>query len=219
MTFPSLSKLMDKSICDTYEQEHREYIGASSIGNACARSIWYAFHDAPRTPLTAKQIRTFKIGKQLESILKDELRTLNIDFVDSEELIACYDEEISIFKGNLDGLIEINGMRIAVEIKTANDASFNNFKKNGLYTWSQIYYAQVQSYMGMKKIPGAYIVVLNKNTGETHDEYVEFNEIYYAELKMKAKQISEAKEPPERLNKNPVYYICAMCPFKEICHS
>ena len=214
----SLSKLIDKAVEETHVDEKREYIGSSSIGNPCPRAIWYAYKGHEKKPLTAKQIRTFEMGKILEEMIKEQVRLLGFPLNDGAQFTACYDDEVKVFQGNVDGMLEIDGRFVILEIKTANDANFQAFVKKGLKTWSPSYYSQVQAYMGMKGVNEAYIVVLNKNTAELHDEHVQFDDIFYHELRAKAKVISESEEPPERINKNPMFYICAMCQYKEACH-
>ena len=214
----SLSKLIDKAVEETHVDDKREYIGSSSIGNPCARAIWYAYKGHEKKPLTAKQIRTFEMGKILEEMLKEQVRLLGFPLNDGAQFTACYDDDVKIFQGNVDGILEINGRFVILEIKTANDANFQTFVKKGLKEWSPTYYSQVQAYMGMKGVDSAYILVLNKNTAQLHDEHVKFDDIFYHELKAKAKIISESEEPPERINKNPMFYICSMCQYKEVCH-
>jgi hypothetical protein len=215
----SLAKLIDENLEKTYKDEHRNYIGSSSIGNPCARAIWYALKGYPKKPLTAKQIRTFEIGKILEGAIKEEIAPLGVGLLSGNSLSSYYDEDVKLFQGNVDGIININGRQIVLEIKTANDSSFQTFIKKGLKEWNPSYFSQVQAYMGMTKIEGAYILVLNKNTADLHDEYVMFDEIFYHWLKAKAQKISEAQEPPEKINKNPMFYICSMCRYKETCHA
>lgn len=214
----SLSKLIDKAVEETHVDDKREYIGSSSIGNPCARAIWYAYKGHEKKPLTAKQIRTFEMGKILEEMLKEQVRLLGFPLNDGAQFTACYDDDVKIFQGNVDGILEINGRFVILEIKTANDANFQTFVKKGLKEWSPTYYSQVQAYMGMKGVDSAYILVLNKNTAQLHDEHVKFDDIFYHELKAKAKIISESEDPPERINKNPMFYICSMCQYKEVCH-
>ncbi len=215
----SISKLIDTAFEKSHIEEHREYMGASSIGNPCSRAIWYAYKGHAKKPFTAKQLRTFEMGRILEGMIKDQVRLLGLPLEDNAQITACYDDDVKIFQGNVDGMLEINGRYVILEIKTAKDSSFQTFVTKGLRTWSPNYYSQVQAYMGMKGVESAYILVLNKNTGDLHDEYVQFDDLFYHELKAKAKIISEAIEPPERVNKSPLYYICAMCQYKEVCHA
>jgi hypothetical protein len=215
----SISSLIDKAVERTHVEEERNYIGASSIGHTCARAIWYAFKGTERKPLTAKQIRTFEIGKRLELMIKEEIKLLGFKLIDELQLTTCYDDEVTVFQGSVDGILEIDGKLVILEIKTAKDSSFKLFVNKGLRKWRPEYYSQVQAYMGMKGIDTAYILAINKDTSELHDEYVQFDDFFYHELKAKAKMISKAEEPPERINKSPLYYICSMCNYKETCHA
>ncbi len=214
----SISKQIDSVVEKSQVEEHRQYIGSSSIGNPCSRAIWYAYKGHPRKPFTAKQIRTFEMGKILEEMIKEQVRLLGFPLNDGSNFASCYDEDVKIFQGNIDGMLEIMGRHVILEIKTAKDSSFQTFVNKGLRAWNASYYAQVQAYMGMKGVEDAYILVLNKNTGDLHDEYVQFDDLFYHELKARAKMISEAEEPPERINKSPLFYTCAMCQYKEVCH-
>lgn len=214
----SISSLIDKAIEISHVEEDRDYIGASSIGHACARAIWYAFKGAERRPLTAKQIRTFSIGRRLEELLKEQIKLLGVPLMDGLKITSCYDEDVTVFKGNVDGILQIEGQHVILEIKTAKDSSFKLFVSRGLRKWRPEYYSQVQAYMGMKNIKTAYVLAINKDTSELHDEYVKFDDLFYHELRAKAKMIAEAENPPERINKSPLFYICSMCNYKEICH-
>lgn len=216
----SLAKYLDKALEENYLEERREYIGASSIGNPCSRAIWYAFKGMVKKPLEAKQIRTFETGNYLEVMLKEKIKRAAIELDDGRFLVPGRDRQLNIFQGTPDAIIIINNEKLILEIKTANDSSFNNFVKKGCKEWNPQYYSQVQAYMGFTdgKVAGAYILVLNKNTGVLHDEYLQFDEILYHELREKAKRISEATEAPERINKNPMFYLCSMCQYKEVCH-
>ena len=70
----------------------------------------------------------------------------------------------------------------------------------------------------MTGLSNGVLIAINKDTSELHQEWVNFDEILYAELKQKAKRISLACEPPDKINKSPVYKICNRCKFKKICH-
>ena len=65
------------------------------------------------------------------------------------------------------------------------------FKKNGIYRWSRIYFSQVQAYMGMSGRKRSFVIAINKDTSELHDEEVLFDEMHYSMLKEKAKKIFE----------------------------
>lgn len=213
----SLTKLINDSIGNIKRDENRDYIGASYIGNPCERSIWYLYNQY-HNYFTPKQFRNFAIGKNLESLILDYLENAGLALERNWETLI--EPEVPTLKGHIDAmwLYEDREPRAVIEVKTARDSSFNNFVKKGLKEWSQTYYAQLQAYMGMSKVYGGYLIALNKDTSELHDEYVLFDKNFYESLKAKAKYISEAKEPPKKINNSPLFYICRSCPFKGECH-
>lgn len=217
MTTRILSKLIDETILKT-DQENRDYIGASSIGESCERAIWYRYNKMPCEPISIKQQRTFNIGKRLESLVLDCLEEAGIKL--TRTWCDLNDLEIDNFKGHIDAmwLEEDNHPKAIIEIKTARASSFNLFVNKGLKYWSSSYYAQIQAYMGMSNIHEAYILVLNKDTSELHDEKVLFDKQYYNSLKFKVKRIVEAKQPPAKINESPLFFSCRLCSFKSICH-
>ena len=213
MTTGELTKIIEK-----YEypiEEKRNYIGASSIGSDCLRQIWYEFtgQEGDRPLLRLK--RTWDIGKKLESYIIELLQDAGITI--HQDQLEVSDYELPYFKGHIDGyLIDLEAI---LEIKTANDASFNLFKKNGLKKWNPKYYAQLQAYMGMNNLYKAYILVLNKDNSDIWDELVAFDEGYYLGLREKARVIYNAKIPPPRIHASPIWFQCRMCKFNKVCHN
>ena len=104
-----------------------------------------------------------------------------------------------------------------LEIKTANNASFNQFVKHGLRRWREQYYAQLQAYLGITCVPQGILLAINKDSAEIHEEVVEFNELYYEMLLIKARAIKNATEPPPRMSENPMTLSCKLCKYKETC--
>jgi len=217
-----INKLIIESIAKQPTDEPRRYIGASSIGKECSRSIWYGLHNAQGKPIDSQLRITFKIGKILEVMILDGVSKLGFELDRPSEInnyLFCQEENLQIFQGHMDAVLYLNReCPVVFEAKTCKNSSFNAFKKDGLRVWSQTYFAQLQSYMGMTGIPSACLLALNKDTSEYHHEWVDYDEIYYHELVAKARDISIATEPPERINKSPLYWVCASCKFKDICH-
>jgi len=195
-------------------------------------SIWYSFNGTEGAPFSAKLKRTFEIGHRLEAMMLDYIESAGFnllrvranthdeDFTDQNKELDCQDSEIAIFQGHMDAILNLNeDHKIVLEIKTANDSEFNKFVKEKVQRWRPAYYAQVQSYMGMKEFKSALFIVLNKNTSDWHAEWVEYDPIAFHELRAKAQSISQATEPPPKINENPCYYVCNMCRFKQVCHS
>ena len=210
-----ISALITKTIAETTQDQKRFYIGASSIGNKCERAIWYGYKGAESTKPTASIKTTFDIGKRLEGLLLDYMQQAGMPMVRDR---AVYDVDFELFQGHCDAIALIDDQWCVVEIKTANTASFSQFKSKGLKTWMPKYYSQIQAYLGMSGYKRGVLLAIDKNTSALHHEWVNYDDIFYNELLVKAKRISESIEPPEKLNKNPIFYLCNMCSYRKVCH-
>ncbi len=221
MTKGTLTQLIDAAILtgNIDSQEHRDYIGASSIGNPCQRSIWYRYNNAVAEPISPKLRRTFAIGKRLEGVVLDCLEQAGVNL--ARTWYDLKDAEVPVFQGHIDAMWmnEDGSPRAIIEVKTARDSSFKIFVNRGLKYWYPVYFAQIQAYMGMSGVHEAYIIALNKDTSELHDEHVSFDSMFYEDLKRKAQRIADSDEPPDRINNSPMYFVCRGCSFKGICHS
>jgi CRISPR/Cas system-associated exonuclease Cas4 (RecB family) len=210
MTTGKLTKILNSIAIEN--ETPRDYIGASSIGSPCMRQIWYAYNGYVGEPISPRLARTFEIGKRLEGMVLDDLESAGLYVIrDWWDLV---DRELPYFKGHVDAVI---GDAI-IEVKTAKDSSFKQFVKHGLRKWSPQYYAQLQAYMGMSGICESYLICLNKDTSELHDEQVMFQPQYYDGLRLKAEMIHAAQEPPPRVNHSPVFYVCKTCRYRRVCH-
>ena len=212
----SLSSIIEKHQNKTDDSEARNYIGASSIGSECLRKIWYEYKGFKGAGVPAKTRRTWDLGKHIESLIIAWLVNAGLKIETSD--FTYVSENVPNFQGHFDGILIEKNAKYILEIKTAKNSSFNIFVKKGLKVWNPQYYAQVQSYMGLSGIHGAYILVLNKDNSELSDEFVAFDEIFYEALEDKALMISIAKFEPPKINASPLWVTCKMCKFNKECH-
>jgi hypothetical protein len=210
-----LTALIDKQLAKNNE-EKRTYIGASSVGHICERQIWYRYNGFDGEPISPTLQRTFEVGKRLEDMVLDYLEEAGLELV--RTWWDLKDEMIPEFQGHCDAVWK-SATDAIIEVKTARDSSFRIFAKQGLMKWYPIYYSQLQSYMGMSGIKESYIIAINKDTSELHDERVLFDEGHYHFLQQKAQRIIDTKEVPAKVNNSPMYYVCKSCQFKTKCHS
>lgn len=216
MTRDKLTKRIMK-VQEKIKDDARDYIGASSIGSDCLRQIWYQYKGVKAELVPTKFRRTWAIGKKLEGLILDWLEEAGLEI--ARTWYDLQSKKVAFFRGHVDSVWVKNGEAIAIiEVKTAKDASFKIFVKNGLKAWNPQYYAQVQSYMGMSDIHQAYIIVLNKDNSDLSDELVFFDEEFYLKLEQKALMISKAIVEPPRINGSPLFYRCKMCKFNKVCH-
>jgi hypothetical protein len=61
MPDPTL-EAMGKAVLDNYSNQERDYLGASSIGEECARKIWYSYRKYSCEPFTPETIMRFQDG-------------------------------------------------------------------------------------------------------------------------------------------------------------
>jgi len=218
----TLSANIAKALAN-YKDAPRSYIGASSIGSECLRQIWYQYHGINSDVSPQLQI-SFDIGKNLEGLILDYLERTNIEVIrpcEDNSYLYVHSDSLPEFAGHMDAIIVLpnSGARAVIDIKTAKSSSFQRFVNKGMRVWSERYYAQLQAYMGMSGIGNAVLLALNKDTSEMHEEWIEFDEIYYAELEAKASMIHKHEEPPAKINRSPLFYLCRMCGFRDVCHA
>ena len=213
-----LTKIIEENL-PYRPDEKRTYIGASSIGSECMRQVWYGYNDYPSEPYTNRTIRIFETGKKLEGLvlglLEDSGVTLTRIYWD------LFDEELPYFRGHVDAMwlwTARREPRAVIEVKTAKASMFNQFKNHGLRAWSPLYYSQVQAYMGMSGVHTAYVIVMNKDNCDLWDERVDFDPMFYEELKMRAVSIHAATTPPPKVSNSPGWYICKLCKYRKECH-
>lgn len=217
-----LSTLINQSILENRHEQSRGYIGASQIGSDCQRAIWYTYKGYDKLVFNPRTKINYEIGKNLERFFMGCLAECGLNIECAEEkndYLFVQDKAIPIFQGHLDGILTMpNGEKCVVEFKTCKNTSFIKFKKLGLRKWSIPYYSQIQSYMGMSGISMGVLLAINKDTSELHHEYISFNSAFYEGLCLRAETLSHADEAPERINKNPCFYLCSTCPYKKVCH-
>lgn len=214
----NLIDLLEKTFSKSDAEMPRNYIGASSIGEDCKRKIWYQCHGIQPDKIELRKGLIFKSGHTIENMLVSLLRECD-DLIVETPRTTFSDSELPYFKGHIDVLITYNGQQYVVDIKTSNNSSFNQFKKNGLKSWNESYFSQLQAYMGMMGVNKAILLAINKDNSELHQEQVDFNEIYYASLVEKARAIYDSGLPPERINRSPLFFKCQFCSWKKTCHN
>lgn len=208
----NLTKLITQTI--TPIDLPRDYIGASIIGSDCLRQIWYEYRAIQGEPHEHRHWRKMQIGKNLESIILQWLCDANVNVKTNNSKFV--DSELNYFCGNVDAVLpELDAV---IDIKIIKSSSFREFISKGLRRWSRIYYAQLQAYMGMGGYSFAYLLAMNKDTAELHDERIEFDPMFYKLLKHRAEMIHASKVEPPKAYSNPSWWLCKMCKFRRICH-
>lgn len=211
----------------------RDYLGASAVGEPCARKVWYEFNGYPKPDFDADTLWRFADGHRTEDLIAERLRLV------PEIELWTHDEDGGQFgfsalggkfKGHVDGvikgLIQAPKTPHVWECKAVGDKGFNEFKKvkatfgdkATLKNWNDGYYAQAQLYMHYLKLDRHYLTVATAGGRDLDACRTEYNPEVAKQLIDKADKIISAKESPVRISEKSDFYRCRWCPFKEVCH-
>lgn len=186
-----------------FEQEDRgkprQYIGASGIGQACEASIAFSYRGYPDTPPDSKLKRIFRDGHRIEYDVVRDMKKAGFHVMEKNPMTGKqwrYEGYGGLVMGNADGILEIEGKTVGLEIKSMNDAKHKEFVKKGVKSSHSQYYDQMQFMMGLSGIGQFVLVAYNKNNSLYHHEYVDFDEFRFHYLLTKVERVlrNEAKK-------------------------
>jgi len=214
---------IDQALEAGQDKEFRSHLGASSIGEACPRKIWYAFRWATPVTFKASTLRLFNRGHLEEDRFVGWLRQAGVTVYQENPETGKQFRFIG-YKGHYGG--EIDGVGVGVlpgapyllEFKTHNEKSFKDLVSNGVEMSKPTHYIQMQMYMGEYKLTRALYLAIDKNSDSLYDEVVAFNKTVYTKYLERAKHIVDAVEPPPKINTSPSWYECKWCDHHGVCH-
>lgn len=227
---PLIAKI-DRVILDKAAAEPlRDYIGASAIGEDCARKLWYRLQGRRET-FEPKTLRMFEDGHSVEAKIVEWLRQIPGIELHTENNGRQYgfSDLEGKYKGHYDGIIR--GIPQApktwhiMEVKATSEKHFRELQKimdmigekNALQKWRPIYYAQAVTYMWYEKLTRHITIVTTPGARELLTLRTEANHTYAKALRDKAARIINAQEPPERIGGKD-FYQCRWCSFYGECH-
>jgi hypothetical protein len=202
-------------------QPQRAYIGASMLGDPCARRIAYEWGGDPGAPPEGLGLRIFETGHVLEDLLARWMRRAGFDLLtvdpNTGQQFTFTDGPI---EGHADGVITGGpdlGFDYPVlwEAKGLNERSWNDLVKNGLRRSKPIYYGQCVLYTAYLDLAFGLFTALNKNTQEIYHELVRFDLAEAQRLIDLAVEIARGALPP-RAWAEPVWF-CGYCQFASSC--
>ena len=228
---PTLRAMYQK--IEAQPREKRDYLGASLIGNPCARQIWYQYNGFFAEPFSAETLMNFEDGHRTEDLTAERLRM--VDGIDLRTK-NINGEQIGFsalggkFKGHYDGVI--TGILQAPkaphiwENKCSGEKKFNEFvklknelpEKQVLEKWNENYYAQHQIYMHYEQIDRGYLTVAYAGGRKYQSCRTNYDGGVAERYIDRAEKIISATQPPARINEKKDFYICRWCDFREACH-
>jgi len=211
-------------------QPPREYLGASRIGEPCARKLVYEYTNTPKDPDKAFDgaiLRIFDAGHQFETLSIKWLREAGFDLRTERASGGQFGFQTAggRLRGHIDGVI-VGGPAIGVvwpalwEHKALGAKSWTDLVKRGLAISKPVYYAQVQLYMAYLDLGSALVTALNKDTQALYHEAVPFDPASAQPLSDKAVDIlraAAAGELPPRIASAPDFYLCRFCAYAQRC--
>lgn len=222
-----IRKAVDKHYAEaSLATPHREHLGASIIGNACDRQIWYSFRWARKVAHTGRVVRLFSRGHHEEPRFIAQLRTIGATVSEIDPATGKqwrFEALGGHFAGSGDGVVgglEAYGLAGSgvLECKTHNDKSFKKLQTSGVLTAKPVHYAQMQIYMHYLGLAWALYVAVNKNDDELYMEVVRAAPAVSEHLIHRAEIIIAHQTPPKRISESPAWWECKWCDFYDICH-
>jgi len=203
------------------KEKKRSYLGASVLGYACDRRVWYHYHlPEKQTPVGARLRRIFDMGHMIEEYLVNILTKTGMIVWDKKEdgsQFGFVDGEIA---GHCDGIIKNipeSSKPHLLEIKTMNKNSFSKVKKEGVKLAFHHYFVQMQVYMLKLKLEKALFISYCKDNSELYQERIDFDPVAAGHYLNRGKELVDKSKEPTRKFKSSAYFECKFCPFREEC--
>ncbi len=192
MTSGRLSEKINRAYADETPRAYRSSrIGASSIGDPCEAYLALSLRGFPDSAPDPRLKRIFRDGHKLEPIVIADIRKAGYQVQEKDPLTGgqyMWDKYGGHVCYYADGLIEIDGETLLLEVKSMNHALWTSFKNKGVKFSHKHYYQQLQAGMGLSGFRKAVIIGYNKDKSEYWDEEVQFDDIEYHALIHKAER-------------------------------
>jgi len=213
---------------DAYREDEspfRTHLGASGVGDDCARKIWYGFRWTTRPKFDGRLLRLFNRGHLEEARFIAMLLTIGAEVYQQDENGNQFriSDAGGHFGGSGDGIV-VNipdldpGVAALCEFKTSAEKPFLKLEKEGVRESKFEHYVQMQVYMRKMGIAVALYMVVNKNNDKLYAEIVPFNAEVADQFIDRGVRLVWMDVPPEKINQSPGWYQCKWCDHRPVCH-
>ena len=229
----TINALVDRAlVAERAAQPPRRYLGASSLGQACARALQFDYTQTPRDPdreFPGRSLRIFAAGHRFEELSIQWLRAAGLDLRTNRRDGGQFGFSAANgrIQGHIDGVIVAAPPGIGLtlpalwEHKALNHKSWQDTVKRGVAVSKPIYAGQIAIYQAYLELPApALFTALNKDTCELHHELVPFDPALAQQLSDRALTILKATEAQEllpRLTTNRDHPECRKCAWQDRC--
>jgi len=192
MDLPDITQQINDAFDAEDRQKPRAYIGASGVGNLCDAYLAFCHRGYPDVPTDAQLKRIFRDGHRIEDIVVKDLRKTGLHVMEVNPMTSKqwrWEAYGGHAMGNADGLVEIDGETLGLEIKSMNDSKHKECAKKGVKYSHPNYYDQMQFMMGLSGIKKFLFVSYNKNNSSYLHEYIDFDEFRFSYLKTRVETV------------------------------
>lgn len=211
-----------------YENDHRNHLGASELGEPCWRKLYYKFRWVQKPNFDGRMLRLFNMGHTAEPRFITYLRGIGFTVHEADPETGKQ-FRISGAKGHYGGSLDgiciapekygVGAMAMLTEYKTnGTGAAYEKVAKEGIEKAKPLHFAQMSQYAAKYKFEYGLYLIENKNDSSITIQIVKMDWKYGEELGEKAEKIIFSQEPPSRIAENPSFQSCKWCDFVDICH-
>lgn len=197
-------------------------IGASFLGEECARKIWLDWRGFAREQFEGRMLRLFQTGHLQEARIVEDLRRAGLAVWDKQEDGRQY--EFSDPTGHcvtkVDGLVRgVPGSAKphVLEVKTHNKNSFSTLMKKGVQEAKPAHYAQMQISMALAGLSRALYVAVCKDDEQFYVERVKEEKPAQEKLQGRVIKLTEARLRPAGISDDGSSFGCKFCSMKQVC--
>lgn len=224
------------------EESFRSHLGASLLGEECARRIWYNFRWATKSNFDGRLIRLFNRGHLEEGRIIAMLLMIGAQIWQQDEHGKQF--RISWAEGHAGGSGDGLGLSIpdlppttyfVLECKTHGEKSFielagklpewrayvrgeGSFTGKGVKACKPEHYVQMQLYMRKMGHTVALYVAVNKNTDDVYMELITLNSELADQFIDRGEKLVWMDKAPPKINPSPGFFKCRFCDDRPVCH-
>ncbi len=214
------------------ESSFRGHLGASVLGGACVRELWYNFRWAIQEKHCGQLLRLFARGNLEEARFFEYLRSIGCTVWEYDERTKDKSGKPRQFRvsflnghggGSLDavarGLREVGETTIfTVSAKTHNEKSFNKLVETGVISSKFEHFVQEQLYMHHMGIYLNLYMGVCKNDDRLHLEWLKYDKQVAERALERGGEVIYSNIPPKRAGKTPGDFVCKFCHNNRLCH-
>jgi len=213
---------IDRWCADKYYSGHRNHLGASEMGEACSRKLWYKFRWVREEIHEGRVQRLFQVGHEAEPRFKMYLEGIGFTVLDRADDMQQF--RISAhnghYGGSLDGIAKHPEYgEFLLEFKTnGTGKGFVDVADKGVEKAKPKHWAQMCQYGLHYKLKYALYLIENKNDSDITVDIVELDWKLGEEMQKKAGDIINSQVPPPKISLNDAFFDCKFCSFVDVCH-